>query len=320
MIRTLFNTWSGAFFNSGGGEVQLLNTQRALVQKGVDVQFYDMWKPQMDFDILHQFSMELGNHHVLNNYKTLEKKIALSTIYWHEPALDSFDYWYIGSLFNNSDIFLTNSDAESIKLSKHFKVPIEKFHKVRNAITTDYTTLGNPQLFKSKFNINEKFVLSVANIDRRKNTELLVKACQELNLNLVTIGHIRDIPYYESFKGKYNKHIHLGPITDVEILKSVYLNCDLFALPSLCETPGIAALEAASQGARIVITDQGPTAEYFGEENISLVNPFDFDSIKKGIQEEMNIQRGSTLKNKILENYTWDKAALDTIEGYKKIL
>ena len=58
MIRTLFNTWSGAFFNSGGGEVQLLNTQRALVQKGANVQFYNMWEPQKDFDILHQFSIE----------------------------------------------------------------------------------------------------------------------------------------------------------------------------------------------------------------------------------------------------------------------
>ena len=172
--------------------------------------------------------------------------------------------------------------------------------------------------FRKKFSITGDYVLSVANIDTRKNTHNLIKACAESGLQLISIGHIRDIPYFESFKEQYSNFKHVGSISDVGLLKSAYQQCQIFALPSLCETPGIAALEAASQGARIVITEEGATPEYF-KEMVTYVNPSDLEDIIKGLNSELKLERGDSLRQYIIDNYTWDKTAMDIIEGYNKI-
>lgn len=317
--RVTINTWSGAFFNPGGGEVQLLNTKKALEERGLQVELFNQWQPQTDFDIFHQFSIQLGANYVVDEYKKIGRKIALSTILWADFEKSDFFYWQIRDLLLKADILFTNSEAESEKLAKSFEIDLEKFHKTRNSITEDYLSDGDPNIFRDKFGIRGDFVLSVGNIDRRKNTKALVEACSELNLKLVVIGAIRDHEYFKEFENHSSKVLFLGPITSPDLIKSAYRACTVFALPSLCETPGIAALEAASQGARIVITNQGPTAEYFGRHAI-YVDPRDMNSIVEGVRSGM---RAEVLPNQagcIREQFTWRNTASDVCAGYLKIL
>ena len=317
--KILFNTWAGAFFNEGGGEVQLKKSQEYLEKIGYDIALYDMWIPQKDFDIFHQFSIQYGVEHVVNSYKDLGCKIALSPIMWTVPPKGEFYYHHIKNLLLNSDILLTNSELESHKLSEAYEININKFHKTRNSIADDYRTTRTSSDFRKKFSITGDFVLTVANIDTRKNTHNLIKACAESGLQLISVGHIRDIPYFESFKEQYSNFKHVGSISDVGLLKSAYQQCQLFALPSLCETPGIAALEAASQGARIVITEEGAAPEYF-KDMVTYVNPSELEDIVKGLNTELNLERDDLLRQYTIDNYTWDRTALDIIDGYNKII
>lgn len=316
--KILFNTWSGAFFNVGGGEVQLQKSREYLEKLDCIVDLYDMWSPQKNFDVFHQFSIEYGVEHAVRNYKSLGCKIALSPIMWTVPQKDEFYYHHINNLFLNADVILTNSDLESNKLAEAFEIDINKFHKTRNSIADDYRTFETNSDFREKFSISGDFVLTVANIDTRKNTHNLIMACAESGLQLVSIGQVRDIPYFESFKGQYSNFKHVGGITDVELLKSAYQQCQLFALPSLCETPGIAALEAASQGAKIVITKEGAAPEYF-KDMVTYVDPCSLEDIVQGLNLELNLERNDLLRQYIIDNYTWDKTALDIVAGYSKI-
>jgi glycosyltransferase involved in cell wall biosynthesis len=277
-----------------------------------------MWRPQNDFDIFHQFSIEYGVEHVVSNYKSLGYKIALSTIMWGIPNKDEYYYHHIKNLLHNSDILLTNSELESIRLSDAFEIDINKFHKTRNGISDDYRTTKTVSDFRKTYSITGDFVLTVANIDTRKNTLKLIKACAESGLQLVSVGRIRDVNYFDSFKDQHSNFRHVGSITDVGLLKSAYQQCQLFALPSLCETPGIAALEAASQGAKIVITEEGAAPEYF-KDFVTYVNPLGLEDISKGINAELETERDESLRNYILSTCTWDKTALDIVDGYNKI-
>lgn len=316
--KILFNTWSGAFFNEGGGEVQLIKSREYLEKVGYSVDLYDMWSPQKDFDIFHQFSIQHGVNFVVENYKSLGYKIALSTIMWDLPSKNDSYFYHIKNLLKNSDILLTNSELESQKLSEVFDVDINKFHKTRNSIADEYQTTKTKSDFRKQFAIKGDFVLSVANIDTRKNTHNLIKACAELALQLVSVGHIRDIQYFDSFKDKYSNFCHVGNISDMELLKSAYQQCAIFALPSLCETPGIAALEAASQGAKIVITEAGAAPEYFGD-MVTYVNPYKLEDIINGLNAELHLDRNNSLREYVIDHFTWDKTALDIINGYSKI-
>ena len=317
--KVLFNTWAGAFFQKGGGEVQLLKSKEALEKKGYTVGLYDQWSPQLDVEVFHQFSIEVGVEHAVKKYKSLGYKVALSTIMWHPPGRGSEPFYRVKSILDNSDILMTNSEMESKKISDHFEIDITKFHKTRNSISTTYFSKGSSQDFREKTGIKGDFVLSVANIDQRKNTHNLIQACKELDLPLVTIGHIKDVPYYSQFKDTYSQHTHLGPIEDEEFLKSAYSASSVFALPSLCETPGIAALEAASQGSRIVVTNEGCAQEYFGE-FAYYVDPGSLNSIKDAISNALNSKENSEISKYITTNYSWDITANEIVEGYKKIL
>jgi glycosyltransferase involved in cell wall biosynthesis len=316
--KILFNTWAGAFFQKGGGEVQLLKSKEALEKKGYKVDLYDQWNPHLNIDVFHQFSIELGVEHAVKKYKSLGYKVALSTIMWHPPERGSAPFYRIKSILDTSDILMTNSDMESKKISDHFEIDITKFHKTRNSISETYFTKGSEQAFREKTGIKGEFVLSVANIDQRKNTHKLIQACKDLGLPLVTIGHVKDMPYYSQFQDSYPQHTHLGPIEDEEFLKSAYSASSVFALPSLCETPGIAALEAASQGSKIVVTSEGCAQEYFGEMAL-YVDPESLKSIKDGIHQAMNSLKNSETPIYITRNYSWDITAEEIIEGYKKI-
>lgn len=317
--RILFNTWSGALFNPGGGEVQLLETRRALREKGYQISLYNQWEPQRDIDIFHQFSIQLGVNYVINEYKNLKKKIALSTILWDCPPPNSFAFEYIRDLFLQADVLLTNSEVESKKLSDWFGVERHKFVKTRNSISNDYLTAGKSGLFRNKYDLCGDFVLSVANIDRRKNTFELIRACHELDLPLVLIGSIRDPQYYLECENSGFNFTYLGPISDVSLLKSAYLDARVFALPSLCETPSIAALEAASQGASIAITNQGSAMEYFGDD-VQYIDPLDFASIKSGIEAAWDSAKIKGLSQRICAEFTWEQTALDIAGAYDKLL
>lgn len=320
LMKIVFNSWQGAFFNPGGGEVQLLQSKRELEAQGHLVEGFDMWHPQTEFDVFHQFSMEAGVHHAVHLYKQMGKKIALSPIYWDEPKPDTFVFGYLRDLLVRADMVMTNSHAESEKLARVFDVPLQKFHKVRNGIARDFLTDGNPDIFRERYGIKGDFLLSLANIDQRKNTHRLLAASKDLDLPVVSIGHVRDPVYFEGFRAQYPQFMQLGPVKDPAVLKSAMKACSAFVLPSLCETPGIAALEAASQGARIVITSEGPTREYFGD-LVTYVNPLDVEDIRHGIQAELKATRNQyQLQKLVRESYTWTHAGFDIAEGYQKLV
>ena len=316
--RVLFNTWSAAFFQKGGGEYQLLHSKAALEKLGFDIELYNQWHPQKNIDILHQFSIEPGVEKVIQQYRSLGVMIVTSTIMWNLVPQDHPEFLRIKNIFNLSDYLLTNSDIESQRLSDAFQIPAEKFIKTRNSITEEYLKDGSVRLFRDKYQIKGDFILSVANIDTRKNTSQLVSACKKLGIPLYTIGHIKDDNYFKSFNNTYSKYTHLGAIEDIELLKSAYGACSVFAMPSMCETPSIAALEAASQGAKIVLTSEGSTKEYF-KDYISYCTPRSESELIEAIGHELKKAQKDDLKNYIRSNFTWKKTAQDITNIYNQL-
>lgn len=315
----MFNTWAGAFFNPGGGEVQLRMTLDHLRRAGFQISLYDQWSPQRDFDIFHQFSIQYGVEYPMVEYRNIGKKIALSTILWAEYPKDSEAYRYLHHVLNLADILFTNSNAESAKISRAFDVEISKFHRTVNGVSEEFLDTRTSADFRQRFSIDGDFILTVANVDRRKNTHALVDACRRIGKPLVSIGHVRDPEYFAGFGNSSSGFRHVGPISDISLLKSAYQQASVFALPSLCETPGLAALEAASQGCRIAVTTEGSAGEYFGD-HATYVSPFDIDDISRGIDSELGRPRDKqALIDHIRTRYTWSHASREVAAGYAKL-
>lgn len=329
-MKIVMNTWPAAFFNPGGGEVQLLETKAALVRKGHEVEFYNQWNPQREIDIFFQFTTLEGGSYPMWEYKRLGKKIAVSSILWTQPTDDCVNkssprHQQIRHIFNLADIVFTNSDMESEQLSRVFEIPRNKFAKTRNAVAAEYLA-GSAQddqlkgLFRNKFGVQGEYVLSVANIDGRKNTKLTIEACKALGLQLVLVGAVRDSHYFGECQTQFAGHfIHVGPVQDVDLLKSAYREARLFFLPSFCETPSIAALEAASQGCELVITSEGSTQEYF-KDGATYINPNSLESAINGLKEGLSKKKNTAeFQAMIQREYSWDKTADDFVAGISNL-
>jgi glycosyltransferase involved in cell wall biosynthesis len=104
---------------------------------------------------------------------------------------------------------------------------------------------------------------------------------------------------------------------DSAMLASAYAACRVFALPSLFETPGIAALEAALAGAHIVITPHGGTREYFGD-MAAYVEPDSVEAIRAGILLKLDAAPEERLREHIRQNFLWSRVAQLTAEVYRE--
>jgi len=322
-MKVLFNTYSVAFDCPGGGEIQLLKTKEALEKSGVEVELFNSWNPRLgSFELVHYFSVQGGSLPFCAYVKKRGLPLVISPILWlGDEAREKYPVGEIKDLLNLCDLILPNSKAEAGLLSGFFGIPIDKFYVTRNGVDPGFAEAISPDIFFKHHHLSKPFLLNVANIEARKNQINLIKALQGTGLELVIAGKIRDQAYFEECLKLGNGFVkYIGYLEHgSELLKSAYRACELFVLPSLLETPGLSALEAAAAGAKVVITEVGCAREYF-EDRVTYVSPLDLAGITRGILQEMSKKRNAELKNHVLKNFLWSQTAAQVREAYSKVL
>lgn len=318
-MKILFATYPMAFHTPGGGEVQLLKYREFLLKNGVLVDFFDPWNPNFkDYDIFHFFSCISGSNHLCNFVRNLGIPLVISSSLWlTDQNKELYPCEEIRSHLSLADKIITNSIIETKNLSDILNIPQNKFAHVYNGYDSLFERKISPDIFRSQFSINDKFILNVANIEPRKNQLLLCEAAKQLNIKLILLGHIRDVDYANQIFSQYSSNIiYLGYVPHSELLVSAYKACEVFCLPSTLETPGLAALEAGACGSKLVITSEGSTFEYFGN-YAHYVNPESIGSIKSTLLDALL----DSSPNNFAENskYNWDNAAASLIDIYKSI-
>jgi len=320
-LRVLFNTYPLAFACPGGGEVQLQSCREALQRRGIIVELFDPWHPQFDqADVVHFFSVQGGSIPFCDYVKRRGLPLVLSPILWlgedkHDYALEE-----IGALLRLCDLALPNSVEEGRLLATYYGLEDAKFVPIVNGADVRFHLPADPRLFRETYGVNGEFLLCLANIEPRKNQLQLIRAVRDLTMPVLLVGRIRDTVYWEACQQELPPNVrYLGPIEFAsELHRSAYCACSLFVLPTRLETPGLAALEAAALGARICITREGCTREYFGEE-ASYVDPDDPADILRGIREALTRLRTDTLSRTVRKRYTWDRAAEQLASVYTRL-
>jgi glycosyltransferase involved in cell wall biosynthesis len=72
-------------------------------------------------------------------------------------------------------------------------------------------------------------------------------------------------------------------------------------------------------GCNIVVTEKGDTRDYF-KDDAWYCNPDDIASIKDAVDKAYKAPYDPAFKERILKNYTWERAAEETLAGYKDVL
>ena len=224
-------------------------------------------------------------------------------------------YGLMKEIVDNTSVFLPNSVSEMNRVATEFKLKKYNFFNVPNAI--DKSVFSQENETNNKFSQFQDCILCAARIEGRKSTLNLIRAVKGTNYKLVLVGKES-----QNQKG-YVKKVHeeagdnvffLGAIPH-EDLKDLYKVARVHALVSWMETPGLSSLEAAVMGCNIVATKKGDPFDYF-ENYAFYCEPDDVDSIKKAIDQAFNTSFNPELRQKIINNYTWEKTADETIKAY----
>ncbi|WP_447941478.1 glycosyltransferase [Brevundimonas mediterranea] len=192
---------------------------------------------------------------------------------------------------------------------------------VRNPVDVDRFSSGDPKLFKEAYGLSD-YVLCVARIEHRKNQLMLAAALSGTDISLVLVGHSVDEEYLALLKryGGANLKIinRFEPASDM--LVSAYAGARVFALPSWCEGGPLAALEAASAGCAMVLSDRSGEREYFGD-MASYCDPSDIDSIREAILRAWDEPRSDGTRRELIDHmrahHSWARYASETAEAYE---
>ncbi len=326
----------------GGPLTQIRETVRGLQEIGVDVKYFDSWEvPRFaPGDVFHLFAANIGTYHLAREIHALGVPLVVSPITYSRhtptfvrralvfsrllqkigPGLWS-DYALCGDICAWSARLLPNTSAEAGLLRDGYGVPDRKITVVPNGVDARFAS-ADPALFERTYGLRG-FILNVGHIGHtRKNVLGLIRALAKIDHPAVIIGRIIAGPYGDACVREAAKHKHILLIDGLDhssdMLASAYAACDTFVLPSLFETPGIAALEAALAGAKIVITRHGGTAEYFNG-NAWYVEPSSEDSIRDGIVAALQAEKSPVLRDHILKNFVWGVVAEKTAYAYMGI-
>lgn len=191
----------------------------------------------------------------------------------------------------HADAVLARSHFEADKIHRIFGVHSAKIHLCRLPVRFQADDTGSPtdrQLICSHVS-----VLSSQN----KNVMRLIEAAERFGFSLQLAGRINDLSFGEALEKiteVYSNISYLGVLSDGE-LRELYRRSRVFALPSLVEGVGLVALEAALDGADIVITERGGPVEYYGGMAQS-VDPLDVDAIGNAVVTFLN---GKTYQPKL---------------------
>jgi glycosyltransferase involved in cell wall biosynthesis len=230
---------------------------------------------------------------------------------------------------------LTGSEFARDSIVRAYQLPPEKIVVVPDAASPSFRSVNREAARRktlSRFHLKEPYVLSVGDLQPRKNQLGLIKAFArlvkdqpQLKQDLVFAGkdawfggRVREAARESGVEGR----IHfLGFVTDDELLQ-LYNACDCFAFPSFYEGFGIPVLEAMACG-RAVICSNASSIPEVADGAALLFNPHNTDEIVSALfdvlrdaelrtrMERLGVQRAS--------HFTWQKTAEMTLDVYREV-
>ena len=194
---------------------------------------------------------------------------------------------------------------------------------------------------KRKYNLPEKFVLYVGDVNRNKNIPGIVEACGQAEVPLVMVGKKvisrnfdrnhpenqdlvwvqEQIEKTESKKEGF-RILPLGFVSDEDLI-SFYNLATVFCFPSFDEGFGLPVLEAFACGCPVITSNCGSLPEVAGPAAL-MVDPFKVDSITQALlklfsslEERQKWSRKGLVRAK---KFSWRKTAQQTIAVYQRFL
>lgn len=233
---------------------------------------------------------------------------------------------------------ITDSENSKRDIAKYLNYSKEKIYVVYLATGEEFKKLETKKWkaeISKKYNLPERFVLYVGDVNYNKNVEGLIKAfgssrTLSSGLKLVLVGKSftdNSLPEVQRLLqlikqlGLEDKIILPGWIPEEDLVK-IYNLAEVYCQPSFYEGFGLPVLEAMACGCPVVCANSSSLPEVCGEAAL-MVDPHDDNGIAKAIER---ITTDRKLTNDLIEKgfkqskkFFWEKTAKETVNVYHQI-
>ena len=263
---------------------------------------------------------------------TIHDTIAIDHPEWCKPTNALYYNLLMKISSRKASRIISVSERTANDIKRNFRSPDNKIHVINSGIDKIFNTVKDfPGLnkIKKQYNLPEKYILYVGNIEPKKNLSLTLNLQKHLHQKgfphkLVIIGKRAWGTKKElveiTKEVKSNNIICTGYVKRNE-LPSIYQMADVFVFPSLYEGFGFPPLEAMSCGTPVISTSKGIPNEAVAKAAV-IVDPFNTNQI---LQATASIINNSALQKKLIKlglevssHFSWEKTAEETLNIYEK--
>jgi len=192
----------------------------------------------------------------------------------------------------------------------------------------------NPFLPKKRkslgFEPDEKIVLWVARFGNRPYKDpftfiraipLVLQQCPKTRFVMIGNGFLK--PYVIDAAKKLSIYRHVKIIDHVKHLNLFYAASDVFVLPTFNDNFGLVAAEAMACGKPVIVSNRGAPQEFVRDAGLIFEYGSHLELADKIVMllenEELRQELGAKAHKRIVENFTWDKAARKYLDIYEKV-
>lgn len=314
-----------------GSKMQAEIWAKELERKGHTVDRINPWEHYdwKNYDVVHVFGFGLWNYDIIHWGSGINQNFVFSPIIdtntpmWKYKLATHFgckklrlfsQNYALRQLKQDIKLFFARTEYEADYLRQGYGISEDKIA----IVPLSYREINyNPSIKK------EPFCLFTGTMTQpRKNVPRLIEAAKKYGFNLKLVGNKGNAESEAKLRaqiGDANNIEILGFVSDEE-LNLLYNRAKVFALPSINEGVGLAALEAAICGCNIVITNLGGPKEYYEKESAELVNPYDVDDIGKAILRALeNHHAQPQLRNTLINKYNVSTCVDKLVAYYQQL-
>jgi glycosyltransferase involved in cell wall biosynthesis len=230
---------------------------------------------------------------------------------------------------------LTVSNFSRQRIASVYGIPEEQIEVIYNGVSPAYRPIDRNkavQTLTRKYGLPHPFLLTVGDLQPRKNHKTLIYAFEEmleadpsLPHHLVCVGkdtwfskEIREI----ASRSRFAKRIHFPGFVPDEDLPYFYNACDLFVFPSFYEGFGIPLVEAMACGRAVACSNCTAMPEVVDSAAL-LFDPHSISGMARCIRDLLREKELRTRMERLaLQNasrFRWEEAARRTLDVYHRV-
>jgi glycosyltransferase involved in cell wall biosynthesis len=320
--------------DAGGVYRELLTRKTMAEQQGARTELFHMWDAAQlrTAQVLHSFFPAAGSYPLCRAARTAGCRLVVSPIYDYllpgfvargwialshmvRPVLTHLGE--LARVLEIADAVVVRSQAERRDMRRIFGITEEKLHLVWNALPEPAQTEAAE--IPPELEGIEKGVLFAGDVaNPRKNVVRLIEAAAPLGVPVVICGPTRPGQVTDRVMtlAGVHRNVRVAGKLSRPILSALMARARVFALPSLCEGTGLAAMEAGSMGCNVVVTTGGGTIDYFAD-LATYVNPRCVRSIRTGLETALSLGRTGELGRHLRDHFSPAQMSVKLMQAYQ---